>query len=49
MNILSGNGEHALHIVAQSKAIWNADPSSDGELPVQVSEAVEMFPIFNKC
>jgi hypothetical protein len=22
VNILSGNGEHALHIVAQSKAIW---------------------------
>ena len=22
MNILSGNGEHVLHIVAQSKAIW---------------------------
>ena len=41
MNILSGNGEHALHIIAQSKAIWNAELSSDRESPVQVSETFE--------
>ncbi|CAF0747482.1 unnamed protein product [Rotaria sp. Silwood1] len=29
INILSGNGEHVLHIVAQSKAIWMIDESRE--------------------
>ena len=29
VNMLTGHGEHALHIVAQSKAIWNSDVSNE--------------------
>ena len=43
VNILSGTGEHALHIVAQSKAIWTSEESNEAQSAKRVSRSFCFF------